>query len=321
MGLRTLGIFDDNRAKGGGPNRSAGATTIGSLSDLTDLARGAEIDVVYIALSPGDAERNTDSLIRRLSDSTASVYLVRDRRSRDPRTQQGSFQVSPDLWHVDVLHRRIIDIAGIEAVSIYESPFQGTDGWLKRVEDIFVSSVALIILALPMAAIAIGVKLSGPGPALFKQRRFGLDGREIVVWKFRSMAVCEDEGEIVQAQKRDVRVTSFGRFLRRTSLDELPQFVNVFLGSMSVVGPRPHAVAHNEQYRELIGGYMLRHKVKPGITGWAQVHGLRGETESIEKMGRRIDFDLDYIRNWSVWLDIRIIFMTIFNGFVHKNAY
>jgi putative colanic acid biosynthesis UDP-glucose lipid carrier transferase len=172
-----------------------------------------------------------------------------------------------------------------------------------------------------MAAIAIGVKLSGPGPVIFKQRRYGLDGKEIMVWKFRSMTVCEDRGTVAQAQKGDSRITPFGRFLRSTSLDELPQFINVLLGSMSIVGPRPHAISHNEYYRHLIGGYMLRHKVKPGITGWAQVHGWRGETDSVDKMGRRVDFDLDYIRNWSLWLDIQIIFMTFFNGFVHKNAY
>ena len=172
-----------------------------------------------------------------------------------------------------------------------------------------------------MAFIAAGVKMSGPGPVLFKQRRFGLDGKEIMVWKFRSMTVCEDHGEVTQARKGDLRVTRFGGFLRRTSLDELPQFFNVLQGSMSIVGPRPHAVAHNQYYRGLIGGYMLRHKVKPGITGWAQVNGWRGETDSLHKMGKRVDYDLDYIRNWSLWLDIQIILSTFIRGFVHKNAY
>ena len=321
MGFRIIGLFDDISTPEAGRNRSAHPVNRGSLSDLTKLTRNGEVNVVYIALPPGEAERNTDSLIRRLSDSTASVYLVQDRRTRDPDNERGSLQVAPDLWRIDILHRRIIDIAGIKAVSIYETPFHGTEGWIKRIEDIVVSSVALLILAIPMAAIALGVKLSGPGPVIFKQRRYGLDGREIIVWKFRTMTVCEDDGKIVQAKKNDARVTPIGGFLRRTSLDELPQFVNALSGSMSVVGPRPHAVSHNEQYRELIGGYMLRHKVKPGITGWAQVHGFRGETDSIEKMGRRIDFDLDYIRNWSLWLDVQIIFMTVYNGFAHRNAY
>jgi putative colanic acid biosynthesis UDP-glucose lipid carrier transferase len=285
------------------------------------LTQNGAVDVVYLALPPGHSERNADTLIRRLGDSTASVYLVQDRRSRDLNVARNSRQVLPDLWRLDVLHRRLIDIGGIKAISVYETPFVGSDGWLKRMEDIFVSTAALILLALPMTAIAIGVKLSGPGPVFFKQRRYGLDGKEIMVWKFRTMTVCEDRGTVTQAQKDDSRVTPFGRFLRRTSLDELPQFINVFQGSMSVVGPRPHAVSHNEYYRDLIGGYMLRHKVKPGITGWAQIHGFRGETRSLAMMGRRVDFDLDYIRNWSIWLDAHIILMTFYKGFVHKNAY
>jgi putative colanic acid biosynthesis UDP-glucose lipid carrier transferase len=293
----------------------------GTLSDLTELARSGKVDVVYVALPPGRTERQADALIRRLSDSTASVYLVQDRRSRVPSGEQASRQVLPDLWRIDVLHRRIIDIAGIKAVSVYESPFLGPDAWIKRLEDIVISALALLLLALPMVAIAVGVARSSPGPVFFKQRRYGLDGREILVWKFRSMTVCEDQGTVTQARKGDSRVTPFGAFLRRTSLDELPQFINVFQGTMSIVGPRPHAVSHNEHYRTLIGGYMLRHKVKPGITGWAQVNGFRGETESVDKMGRRVDFDLDYIRNWSLLLDIRIILMTFISGFVHQNAY
>jgi putative colanic acid biosynthesis UDP-glucose lipid carrier transferase len=163
-----------------------------------------------------------------------------------------------------------------------------------------------------LAAIAIGVKWTSPGPALFRQRRYGLDGREIVVYKFRSMTVSEDGAVVKQATKNDNRVTPFGAFLRRSSLDELPQFINVLQGRMSIVGPRPHAVAHNEMYRKLVKSYMVRHKVRPGITGWAQVNGLRGETETVEKMKARIEYDLDYLRNWSLSLDLRIIWKTIF---------
>jgi putative colanic acid biosynthesis UDP-glucose lipid carrier transferase len=319
LGFRLVGVFDDAQynAADGTVNRSGKD----SLDDLVNKARQGDVDVIYIALSPGQAERQTDSLVRKLSDSTSSVYLVQDRRSRTTNGAGPSRQTLPDLGRVDTLHRQCVSLGGIKAVSVYESPFRGPNAMVKRIEDIVVGSVALILLAVPMAFIAVGVKLSGPGPVLFKQRRFGLDGKEIMVWKFRSMTVCENQGTVTQARKGDLRVTRFGGILRRTSLDELPQFFNVLQGSMSIVGPRPHAVAHNQYYRTVIGGYMLRHKVKPGITGWAQVNGWRGETDSVDKMGRRVDFDLDYIRNWSLWLDIRIILTTFVRGFVHRNAY
>jgi putative colanic acid biosynthesis UDP-glucose lipid carrier transferase len=156
---------------------------------------------------------------------------------------------------------------------------------------------------------------------LFKQRRYGVDGREIVVYKFRTMTVCEDGEMIRQATRGDARVTRFGAFLRRTSLDELPQFINVLQGRMSVVGPRPHAIAHNEMYRKLIKSYMIRHKVKPGITGLAQVNGLRGETDSVEKMKARIEYDLAYLRNWSLRLDLQIVLRTVFVVLKKQNAY
>ena len=161
-----------------------------------------------------------------------------------------------------------------------------------------------------MIGIAIAVKLNSPGPVLFRQRRYGLNGDEIYIYKFRSMRVCEDNDEVVQATRDDQRVTRVGRFLRRTSMDELPQIFNVLQGKMSIVGPRPHAVAHNEQYRRLISGYMIRHKVRPGITGWAQVNGLRGETDTVEKMRARIEYDIEYLSNWSLWLDIKIMLRT-----------
>jgi putative colanic acid biosynthesis UDP-glucose lipid carrier transferase len=317
MGLRVLGLFSDVEED----SDTVGVPGQQSLQKLIDLACNGTVDAVYIALPAGRAERQSEMLMRKLSDSTVSLYLVQDRRSRSPGAQSASRQVLPDLDRLDVLHRTCVNLSGIKAVSVYESPFLGPDGWVKRVEDMIISSLALVVLAIPMLIIAAGVKLSGPGPVMFKQRRYGLDGKEIMVWKFRSMSVCEDGDSVLQASKNDTRVTRFGAFLRKTSLDELPQFINVLGGSMSVVGPRPHAVAHNEYYRTLIGGYMLRHKVKPGITGWAQINGWRGETESIDKMGRRIDFDLDYIRNWSLWLDVRIIAATATRGFVHKNAY
>jgi putative colanic acid biosynthesis UDP-glucose lipid carrier transferase len=167
-----------------------------------------------------------------------------------------------------------------------------------------------------MLMIAAAVKFTSRGPIIFKQVRYGLDGKKIFVWKFRSMSTMDNGAKVVQATKGDARITKVGAFIRRTSLDELPQFINVLQGRMSVVGPRPHAVAHNEEYRKLIPYYMLRHKVKPGITGWAQINGFRGETDTLDKMEGRIDHDLDYIRNWSLLMDIKIIFLTVFKGFV-----
>ncbi|EIT0948308.1 exopolysaccharide biosynthesis polyprenyl glycosylphosphotransferase, partial [Escherichia coli] len=191
----------------------------------------------------------------------------------------------------------------------------------KRLEDIIVSLSILIVISPVLLIIACAVKFTSPGPVIFRQIRYGMDGKSIKVWKFRSMTVMENDNNVTQATKHDLRVTKVGKFLRRTSLDELPQFFNVLFGQMSVVGPRPHAVSHNEQYRTLIKGYMLRHKVKPGITGLAQVNGWRGETDTLDKMQKRVEYDLLYIRNWSIWLDLKIIFLTIFKGFVNKSAY
>jgi putative colanic acid biosynthesis UDP-glucose lipid carrier transferase len=205
-------------------------------------------------------------------------------------------------------------------VSIFETPFMGTEGWLKRFEDIVLGTLAVLVAAIPMAIVAIGIKLTSKGPVLFKQRRYGLHGEVIDVYKFRSMTVSEDGTNVRQATANDSRITPFGAFLRRSSLDELPQLFHVVTGSMSLVGPRPHAVAHNEAYRKHIYGYMLRHKVKPGLTGWAQVNGWRGETDTLEKMEKRIEHDLEYIRRWNLLLDIKIVFLTIFGRAVHQNA-
>jgi putative colanic acid biosynthesis UDP-glucose lipid carrier transferase len=192
---------------------------------------------------------------------------------------------------------------------------------VKSTSDFFLALLFLVLASPLLFAISIGVKRSSPGPVLFRQRRYGLDGKEILVYKFRSMTVMEDGANVIQATRNDQRITPFGAFLRRTSLDELPQFINVLQGHMSIVGPRPHAVAHNETYRKLIKGYMVRHKVKPGITGWAQVNGLRGETETLDKMKRRIDFDLEYLRNWSLKLDLMIIMRTVLVVLKDRNAY
>jgi putative colanic acid biosynthesis UDP-glucose lipid carrier transferase len=198
---------------------------------------------------------------------------------------------------------------------------EGLDGLSKRLFDVLFSGAFLAGAWPVLLAIALGVRATSPGPVLFKQRRYGRDGKEIEVWKFRTMGVTEDGAKVTQATKNDPRVTRLGAFLRKSSLDELPQFVNVLLGDMSVVGPRPHAVAHNKLYRTQILEYMLRHKVKPGITGWAQVNGWRGETDTLEKMIQRVVHDIEYIRRQSLWFDLKIVWLTAFGKSVRSNAY
>ena len=242
-------------------------------------------------------------LLDEMRDTTTSIYFM------------------PDTFIHDMIQARVDMLNGIPMLAVCETPFLGINGIIKRVSDIVLSVIILLLISPLLLILAIGVKLSSPGPIIFRQSRYGLDGKEITVYKFRSMTVSENGSNIVQAQKNDVRVTRFGAFIRKTSLDELPQFINVLQGRMSIVGPRPHAVAHNETYRKLIKNYMVRHKVKPGITGWAQVNGYRGETDTLEKMEKRIEFDLDYMRNWSLYLDLWIIIRTVMVVFKDKNAY
>ncbi len=300
LGVRFAGYFDD---RGASRLQSVAAReNLGSLTTLPDYARAHRVDVIYIAL-PMASQPRILKLLEDLRDTTASIYFV------------------PDIFVADLIQARVDSIEGMPVVAVCESPFYGLNGVIKRVSDIIFAAGILALISPLMLAIAIGVKLSSPGPILFKQRRYGLDGKRIVVYKFRSMTVAED-GEVVrQATKNDARVTRFGALLRRTSLDELPQFINVLQGRMSVVGPRPHAVAHNELYRKLIRGYMIRHKVKPGVTGLAQVSGWRGETDTVDKMKARIDCDLAYLRNWSLLLDLQIILKTIVVVLQKDNAY
>ena len=300
LGLRFHGFYDDRCYES--DRLSWDGTIEGTFDDLVQSARNGEIDLIYITL-PLTAQPRIMELIDRLADTTACVYMV------------------PEFSVFTLFHGQWSNLEGIPMVSVFDTPFWGVDGWLKRAQDIVLSSVILLLISLPMTIIALAVKLSSPGPVLFRQKRYGIDGQEILVWKFRSMRVLEDGDSIVQATKDDPRVTHLGTILRRTSLDELPQFINVLKGDMSIVGPRPHAVAHNEVYRSQIKGYMLRHSVKPGITGWAQINGWRGETDTLDKMEKRVEHDLWYIRNWSFWLDLKIVFMTVFKGFVGKFAY
>jgi putative colanic acid biosynthesis UDP-glucose lipid carrier transferase len=302
LGLKIAGMYDDRAPARRHKFAQSPCDFAGSLDDLVRDAREGKIDIVYIGL-PLKAEDRIAEALQELADTTATVYLA------------------ADLLTYDLMHARWHQIGDIPLVSIYDSPFNGVAGGLKRIEDIVLGSMIMALISIPLLLIAIGVKLTSPGPVFFRQRRYGLNAKEIRVLKFRSMTVCEDGPVVTQATKNDQRVTAFGRFLRKTSLDELPQFIQVLTGEMSIVGPRPHAVAHNQTYRTLIRGYMLRHKVKPGITGWAQVNGFRGETDTLEKMEKRVRYDLDYIQSWDLTWDLRIIFMTIFGSKKNQGAY
>jgi putative colanic acid biosynthesis UDP-glucose lipid carrier transferase len=295
-----LGFFDDrtdDRVDG-----DASGQLLGGLKDVANYVSAHSIRDVYITLPLGSQPRIVE-LLEQLQGTTASLFFV------------------PDVFGISIIQGRLRDMNGVPVVGICETPFTGTNELVKRISDVVLASVILVMISPLMLAIAIGVKLSSPGPVIFRQRRNGLDGEEIIVYKFRSMT-AQDNGPVVrQATKDDPRITRFGAFLRRTSLDELPQFINVLQGRMSIVGPRPHAVAHNEEYRQLIKAYMVRHKVKPGITGWAQVNGHRGETDTIEKMKARVEYDLEYLRNWSLGLDLQIIARTVGLMFFDRHAY
>lgn len=265
---------------------------LGKLDQLAAIAQQSRIQVIYLSL-PMASQPRILHILDELKDTTASIYFV------------------PDMFVTDLIQGHPGSVCGMPVISVCETPFRGANGVVKRLSDVVFSLGILLLIAPGLLAIALAVKFTSPGPVIFKQRRYGLDGEEILVYKFRSMTVTEDGGVVTQAKKNDNRITPLGAFLRKTSLDELPQFINVLQGRMSIVGPRPHAVAHNELYRKLIKGYMVRHKVKPGITGWAQVNGYRGETDTLDKMQGRIDYDLDYLRNWSLRLDIHIILRTV----------
>lgn len=275
---------------------------LGRLADAADYVREHGIHHVYITLPLGSQPRIVE-LMEKLQGTTASIYYV------------------PDVFGISIIQGRLRDMNGVPLVGLCDTPFTGSNLLLKRASDIVLASLILLLISPLMLVIAVGVKLSSPGPVIFKQRRNGLDGEEIVVWKFRSMRTQDDGPVVVQATRDDPRITRFGAFLRRCSLDELPQFFNVLQGSMSIVGPRPHAVAHNEEYRRLIKAYMVRHKVRPGITGWAQIHGHRGETDTLEKMQARVEYDLGYLRNWSLLLDLQIIARTVKLVFFDRKAY
>lgn len=297
--MTVAGFFDDRSAE-----RVSFTSTplLGRLPELAPYVKLHRIDVIFIALPMRHVRRVMD-LVDELRDTTASIYYV------------------PDIFVFDLIQARTHDILGIPVVAMCETPFAGYRGVAKRVTDLGVSLALCPLLVPVMLIIAALVKMSSPGPVIFRQRRYGLDGRQIMIYKFRTMTVTEDGPQIAQATREDKRVTSIGRFLRRYSLDELPQLINVLQGRMSLVGPRPHAVAHNEEYRKLIKGYMVRHKVRPGITGLAQINGCRGETAQLEQMQARVSYDLEYLRHWTLLLDIKILIQTLLQWLHSEKAY
>ncbi|MEF7616522.1 undecaprenyl-phosphate glucose phosphotransferase [Aquincola sp. MAHUQ-54] len=300
QGSDFIGYFDDRadeRVDG-----AAAGQLLGRLAALAPYVHEHGIKEVYITLPLGSQPRILQ-LLESIQGTTASIFFV------------------PDVFGISIIQGRLQDMNGIPVVGICETPFTGTNELVKRISDIVLASIILVLISPILLVLAIGVKLSSPGPVIFRQKRNGLDGEEIIVYKFRSMRSMDNGSVVKQAQRGDPRITPFGAFIRKTSLDELPQFINVLQGRMSIVGPRPHAVAHNEQYRKLIKAYMVRHKVKPGITGWAQVNGLRGETETIEKMQQRVEYDLEYLRNWTLGLDLQIIVRTVRVMLFDRNAY
>jgi putative colanic acid biosynthesis UDP-glucose lipid carrier transferase len=302
MGLDLVGLFDDRTPAHGRVHHDLPCELLGRTDDLRAAIAAMHIDIVYVALPISNQERIV-RILNMLSDTTVSLYFV------------------PDNFLVSMFHGRWVHVGDLPAVSVFETPFFGIGGWIKRTEDLVLGSLFTAIAALPMLAIALAVRLESPGPVIFKQRRYGLDGEEFRIWKFRTMTTVEDGADVPQAQRGDARLTRIGGFLRRCSLDELPQLLNVLGGSMSIVGPRPHATAHNEFYRKVIPHYMVRHKVRPGISGWAQTNGWRGETDTLDKMRARVEYDLWYIRNWSVLLDLKILGVTMLRAWRSDDAY
>jgi len=302
VGYDLVGFWDDNPDLQGKMIDSVPVMSCEEGCKLLEKEKD-HIDEVWLAL-PLRAEERMREVLQMLRHSTVNVRLV------------------PDIFGFHLLNHSVSEGAGVPVLDLRSSPMQGVNRIIKAVEDRLLALLILVLISPLMILIAIGVKLSSPGPVLFKQKRHGWDGKPIKVYKFRTMKVHEEkDGQVTQATKGDPRVTRFGAFLRRTSLDELPQFFNVLQGRMSIVGPRPHALAHNEMYKDRVEAYMQRHRVKPGITGWAQVNGWRGETDTLDKMEKRVEYDLYYIENWSLGLDLKIIIMTVFKGFVHQQAY
>ena len=280
-----------------------GVNCLGDFDDVGGSFDEWAPDQVWVAL-PMRAESLIQQVLQLTIDKPSIIRLV------------------PDFFGYELINHHAAVLGGVPVITLRASRVEGHAGVIKAIEDRFIALLLILLLSPAMLLIALGVKLSSKGPVLFKQKRHGLGGKEFEVMKFRSMRVHEEtQGTVTQARRRDARVTRFGRFLRSSSLDELPQLLNVLQGDMSIVGPRPHAVEHNRQFSDKLRGYMQRHGVKPGMTGLAQIRGFRGETDTIEKMVSRVECDISYIREWSLWLDLKIIFSTPFALIKSRNAY
>jgi len=300
-GLDIVAFFDDDACAV--TREIDGIDVKCGVSDLHRIVARNSINEVWLAL-PLKEEDRMKEILQNLRHSTVNIRFV------------------PGIFGFRLFNHSITEVAGLPVIDLNTSPMVGVNRFIKELEDRVLALIILVVISPLLLLISLAVKLSSKGPVLFKQMRHGWDGKPIKVYKFRTMVVHEEHnGYVTQACKGDMRITPLGAFLRKTSLDELPQFFNVLQGRMSIVGPRPHAIAHNDQYKDQIEAYMMRHKVKPGITGWAQINGWRGETDTLDKMKRRIEFDLYYIENWTLWLDLKIIFLSMFSGFVHRNAY
>ncbi|MCF7697259.1 undecaprenyl-phosphate glucose phosphotransferase [Mycetohabitans sp. B2] len=300
-GFRPVYVFDDS---GTAPSACIGGVPV--LTDFAQLARivrAGGIDEMWLAL-PLSHERAIQRIVREFRHDFVNLRFL------------------PDVRSMTLFSQSVTEVLGMPAINLAANPVSDPQLWPKRVFDRLFALAVLVPLLPLFIVLGIAVKLSSPGPVLFKQKRKGVDGQEFEIFKFRTMRVHQEQhGVVRQASRHDARITKVGAFLRRTSLDELPQFLNVLLGQMSVVGPRPHAIEHDDLYKELIDGYMYRYRIRPGITGWAQVNGYRGETRKVEKMEARVKFDLFYIQNWTFWFDIKIILITLVKGFVGRNAF
>ncbi len=288
---------------GSRPGASMRLPVLNDFDELVEKVRAEDINEVWLAL-PLSQEHTIYRFVHALRHDFVNLRLIPDTRS------------------ISLFNHSMTDVAGLATINLTTSPVSTLQMWPKLLFDRCFAAAALLALSPIMISIAIAIKATSEGPVFFTQNRKGADGRPFKIYKFRSMAVHrETKGHVTQATRNDPRVTKIGAFLRRTSLDELPQFINVLFGDMSVVGPRPHAIEHDDLYKDLVYGYMFRYRIKPGITGWAQVNGYRGATEKVEKMQNRVKFDLFYIHNWSFWFDIKIVAMTLFKGFIGRNAY
>jgi len=299
MGFNLFGFIDDDQEL---KNQSILNKNIYKSSEMEKLIIENEIKELWITI-PLRNELRVKEILYQLRHLSISINYI------------------PNIFSFRLLNQKVSEIAGIPILQLNGSPIFGVNKFFKELEDKIISAIIIILISPVLILIAIAIKLESKGPILFKQLRNGWDGKIIKVYKFRSMTVMESEGDFNQVKKNDTRITKVGSFIRKTSLDELPQFLNVLQGRMSIVGPRPHAIAQNEEFKDQVEYYMQRHRVKPGITGWAQINGFRGETDTIEKMSKRVEYDLYYIENWSIGFDLKIILLTIFKGFINKNAY